>query len=118
MLKIIDHVIDTLEFVSEVLIDIQYEGDLFLEKFNDIILNEPAGTCDLSEKRNFYEIKFAGLTESLHESTKPMGLLFFPDVTDYSKEIRDLSQHFMDLFKNQMVAIINRLDFVIGKNFS
>ena len=117
MLKIIDHLIDTLEFVSEVLIDIQYEGDSFLEKFNDIILNEPAGTCDLSEKRNFYEIKFASLTESLHKSAKPMGLLFFPDVTDFSKEIRDLSQHFMDLFKNQMVEIINRLDFVIGKAF-
>ena len=46
-----------------------------------------------------------------------MDLLFFPNVTDYSKEIRDLSPHFMDLFKNHIVPIITRLDFVKGKDF-
>ena len=112
-LEIIDHLIEALEFVSLILIEVQSEADNLLDNFHEIIINEPNGQCQLADNKASLKRRFKNQIESLRASTKPMGILFFPPVNDYSGKIKELSQEFMDMFKSQMVDIIDRLNYVI-----
>lgn len=109
LVDIVQKFIKALEFSTEVLMEAQDQTNNIINNLNQAIENSPEGTCQSKRKREFKMIshKFEDIKRVLLSSNSGLQpRKVFPDVADYSHEVRRCSQEFFDLFSSQMEDIV------------